>query len=281
MKLRINRQNDTTMVRFVCSFLIVCVAALPARSHAQAQPQTPEQVQAPEQRPPSSAQTAESAPARASSETDDRFHELRVYADQLMAAYQVLDDKNTPEVQRLVQSSRCQIARVGGLLDRTIAGLQKWREAELKYWDSWGEAEQKRVEGEQNTLATYEREQQRLADFIGNEKQDIDKLQQSLEELEKTPTKTQVIREQIEAKILDVKATQADLDKTQGEYEDLTTQISVMKGLISKRLVEIRQNRIGVEAFVSKVNASYEKLRASAQDVCQTKGPKNSQPGKQ
>jgi hypothetical protein len=78
--------------------------------------------------PPTSAPgVSQSAP----NPEDDRFPALRDNADRLRAAYDKIDAGSMDEVERLLKTHRCQISRVGGLLDRTIEALRAYYQAEL------------------------------------------------------------------------------------------------------------------------------------------------------
>jgi chromosome segregation ATPase len=204
-----------------------------------------------------------------------------VSADQLKADYQNLADKSIPEVEKRLLIKRCQIVRIGALLDRTIEGLQKWSEAELKYWDSWGEAEQKRVDGETSKLEMWGNEQRRREEVMEDEKKDIEELQRRLDDLERTPSQTQTIQDQIAALIQRLDGTKTALEQTAAEYDQITVQIKVSSDSIYKQLVEIRENRRDVAAYTGRLNASYDKMRVSAQQVCDASDPKKSQAAKQ
>jgi superkiller protein 3 len=91
--------------------LFLCVAWGPAAAAApqSAQPVSP---------------GARGGAAPAVEETGDRFAALRQVADGLKSGYEQLDAKNMDEVQTLLKSGRCQINRIGGLLDRVQEALE-------------------------------------------------------------------------------------------------------------------------------------------------------------
>jgi hypothetical protein len=202
----------------------------------------------------------------------DRFPALRESADRLRADYEKTDGDNMREIEKLMRTRRCQINRIGGLLDRTLEAMQQWLVTETKYWEVWGEAEQKRVDGQIKTLAGMEADQKRIADLLDLEKKDREELLRRRAALEKGK-RTQEIADQIDGLVKDIQDSEARLNEAQKQYDTLTVQISNMKASISTRLVLIRQNKARLEAYGLDMSAYYEKQRAAAQEVCNTKQP--------
>jgi chromosome segregation ATPase len=223
------------------------------------------------QTPPPTAPAAGQAAPQPDTETD-RFPLLREAADTLRSEYEQLDAKNMEEIDKLTRTKRCQINRIGPLLDRTIDAMQQWLAAEKKYWEVWGEAEQKRVDSQMKTLAGMEADQKRVADLVETEKEDQQELQRRKAGLEQT-RRTEEIAAQIDALIKDIQDSEARLADAQQQFESLTAQITNMKASISARLVGIRQNSARLDAYGLDMGAFYEKTRAAAHEVCNTKKP--------
>jgi len=202
----------------------------------------------------------------------DRFASLRELADRLKAIYEMADADNVDEIQKLLKTRKCQIARIGGLLDRTKDALNQWVDAEKKYWTVWGEAEQTRVDGQQKTLAAMEQDQARTSDLLENEKRDREELQRRKANLENSK-RTAEINSQIDGLIKDIQDSEARLNEAQQKYDSLTVAINNMRASISARLVNIRQQKNRVEAFELDMNAFYEENRKAAQETCNTKQP--------
>ena len=234
---------------------------------AQEVPPTP--LPAPQAPPP--AAPASQGATQPETETD-RFPLLREAADTLRSQYEELDAKNMAEIDKLTRTRRCQINRIGPLLDRTTVAMQEWVTAEKKYWEVWGDAEQKRVDNQMKTLAGMEADLKRVADLQDIEKQDHQELQRRKAGLEQTK-RTEEISAQIDALIKDIQDSEARLNEAQQQFESLTSQITNMRASISARLVNIRQNWARVDAYGSYMTAFYEKARNAANEVCNTKKP--------
>lgn len=202
----------------------------------------------------------------------DRFPALRESADRFRTDYEKTDGDNMREIEKLMRTKRCQINRIGGLLDRTIEAMQQWLVTEKKYWEVWGEAEQKRVDGQVKTLASMEADQKRIADMLDLEKQDREELLRRRAALEKGK-RTEEIATQIDGLVKDIQDSEARLNEAQKQYDTLTVLIGNMKASISTRLIFIRQQTARLEAYGLDMSAYYEKQRAAAQEVCNTKQP--------
>ncbi|MGA2736178.1 MAG: hypothetical protein ABSG65_01875 [Bryobacteraceae bacterium] len=234
----------------------------------QGNPPTP--LPAPQAAPTEAAAAPQSAPQP---ETEsDRFPIFRENADRLRGDYEELDKKNMAEVDKLTRTKRCQINRIGPLLDRSIAAMHDWVTAEKKYWEVWGDAEKKRVDNQQATLASMQAELERVANLQESEKQDHLELQRRKAGLEQTK-RTEEIGAQIDGLIKDIQDSEARLADAQQQFDSLTAQITNMRALISARLVGIRQNLARVDAWESDMISYYEKARAAANEFCNTKKP--------
>jgi chromosome segregation ATPase len=203
---------------------------------------------------------------------DDRFPGLRENADRLKASFEKLDAANMDEIEHLLKTRRCQINRIGGLLDRTIEGMQEWHTAELAYWTKWAEVEQLRVDGQVKSLASMEADQQRLKETIDSESKDHDELLRKRAVLEQGK-RTQEIIKDIDALILDIKDSEDRLAQAQTKYDEVSTQVKNMNASITARLIDIRQTRNRIEAYGLQMKAFYEDKRKSAQEVCNLKQP--------
>lgn len=225
----------------------------------------------PLQTSPSSTSAAPETPPPPETETD-RFPALREAADTLKSQYEDLDNKNMAEVDRLTRTRRCQINRIGPLLDRTSAAMEQWVTAEKKYWEVWGEAEQKRVDSQTKTLAGMEEDLKRVADLQENEQIGHQELLRRKAGMEQSK-RTEEINIQIDALIKDIQDSEARLADAKQQFDSLTAQINNMRASIVARLVDIRQNSARVDAFKMQHTAVYEKARAAANEVCNTKKP--------
>lgn len=243
----------------LAALVITCTILL-----AQAQPP-----QLPAATQPAAAPTQATAPAL----EDDRFPALRESADRLKAVYEKLDAENMDEVERVLKTRRCQIARIGGLLDRTLDGMRQWHQAEMTYWRKWAEAEQQRVDGQKKSLAGMEADQQRVKELIATEAKDHDELLRKKANLEKYGKRTQDIVKDIDALILDIKDSEARLDQAQKQYDEITVQVNNMSASISARLIDMRQQLNRIEAYGLQMASFYEDKRKDAQEVCNLKQP--------
>jgi len=223
------------------------------------------------QSPPPAAAPASPGAPQPDTETD-RYPLLREAADTLRGNYEALDKRNTAEIDRLTRTRRCQINRIGPLLDRTIASMHEWLTAEKKYWEVWGDAETKRVDSERATLASMEAELERVARLQETEKQDHQDLQRRKTGLEQTK-RTEEINAQIDGLIKDIQDSEARLADAQQQFESLTAHITNMKAFLTARLIGIRQNLARLDAWEADETAVYENARAAANQFCNTKKP--------
>jgi len=230
---------------------------------------------------PSGAQTgtASRAPAATAAaaqqqteEPGDRFPQARAAADEARNAYEKVDMENVREVEHLLKSRRCQLARVSGLLDRTSESLDAWLSAEKFYWTSWNDAETKRVEGQQKSLASLDADRQRAADLVEADKQDREELMRRKASLEKTERTAQITAE-IDGLIRDIQDSEVRLSEAQRQFEDITSSLNNLKASITARLVNIRQNLAQLDTYRLEQHAAYEDKRKSAQEICNTKQP--------
>jgi chromosome segregation ATPase len=256
------RQNSRTI--FVVALPIFAVAQFAAAQTAtqKASALPPQQI---------SVQTASAANAEAS--TDTRFGELRKVADQFRVIYEKRDGDTMAEIDTLMRSKRCQILKIDGDLNRVVAALDQWNDAELKYWTVWGDAEADRVEGQQKSLASMEAEQKRAEDLVSSTQKDRESLLRDKANLEKFGARTEAIRKQIDSLIQDIKDSEARLDEAQKTYDDVSIKVRNMQASINARLIDIRQNKQRVEAYGLEMKSYYEKARAAANEVCNASTP--------
>lgn len=207
---------------------------------------------------------------------DDRFPDQKAEADRLRAIYTPLHDKNIAEIDKLMLTKRCQIARISGLLNRTSEAMHAWLAAEKLYWKSWGDAEQSRVETEQKSAANIEADQIRAAGLVDTEKKDREELQRRRLALQQSP-QTENIRAQIDELLKDIQDSEARLASAQKTYDELTEQLSNFRTSLTARLVSIRQQQNRLDAYSLDVDAFYEKTRTAAQEICNSKAPDSKQ----
>ncbi len=210
--------------------------------------------------------------ASPSAQEDDRFPALRESADRLKAIYVDADTKNMADVESLLKNRRCQIARVGGLIDRTIDALLQWHEAERTYWKKWAEVEQQRVDGQQKNLATMEVDQERVKELIATETKDHEDLLRRKANTEKGK-RTQEIVKEIDALVSDIQDSEEKLAQAQKQYDDVSSQVKNMNTSIAARIINMRQNLTSLESYGLGLKAFYEDKRKSAQEICNLKQP--------
>jgi hypothetical protein len=226
-------------------------------------------------RPPTPALTK---PPVSQSDSEDRFPALAEEAARLRAIYEKTDTANMDEVDRLLKSRRCQITRIGGLIDRTLDAMHQWRDVELTYWRKWAEVEQQRVDDQRKSLANMEIDQERVKNLIEDETKDHEVLLRNKANMEKYGKRTEEIRKDIDGLTTDIKDSEARLDKAQKDYDELTVQITNMNASITTRLVNMRQNINGLEAYNQQFTAFYETKRKDAQEICNLKQPNSRSP---
>ena len=212
---------------------------------------------------------AESPP----SSDDDRFPALKDNAERLKTQYEKVDTANIDEIDRLMKTRRCQINKIGGDLDRTIAAMNEWHQAETTYWKKWAEVEQERVDGQAKNLAEMEADQARAKTAMDAETADREELLRKKANLEKYPKRTDAIIRDIDSLIVDIKDSEARLSEAQKQYEDVAAKVANMNASISARVINMRQNLNRIEAFGLQYTAYYEKKREEAQEICNTKQP--------
>ena len=225
--------------------------------------------------PPAEARQDRSAPAPIAgqqTEEDDRFPRLWRQAEDLKTSFEKVSDDNMANVERLLRTRRCQIARIGGLLDRTKEAMQQWLDAAKKYWEVWGQAEETRVEGQEKTLASFEVDQESVRKLLGEESKNREDLERRKANLEQG-RRTEEISRDIDELVKDIRDSEARLDQAQKDFDSLTVQISNMKTSIQARVINIRQHSARLDALREEMTAYYEKSRAAAQEVCNTKQP--------
>jgi hypothetical protein len=257
------RQNSLAIFAFALTALAVV-------QYARAQTASPTGSGLPPQQ--ISPQAAPTANADAGADT--RFGELRKVADQYRVTFEKLDGDNMAEIDTLMRSKRCQITHVDGLLDRVVASLELWNDAELKYWVSWGDAEADRVEGQQKSLAGMEGDQKRAEELVLSTQKDRESLLRDKANLEKFGARTEAIRKQIDSLIQDIKESESRLAEAQKTYDETSIKVRNMQASINARLIDIRQNKQRVEAYVLEMKSYYEKTRQAANEVIKMAQPK-------
>jgi chromosome segregation ATPase len=217
------------------------------------------------------AQTSSPA-ADAPSRDDDRFPALYDQAQQRQAAFTKLDAESMDEVDVLLKSKQCQINRINGLLDRTLASLSEYRTAWVTYYTKWNEAEQRRIDDQKKSLASMETDQQRVKELIDSDTQEHDDLLRRKANLEKTK-RTQEIIKDIDDLVEQINDSQTRLDEAKKNYELATTKVNDMQTSIAARVIAMHQNLDGIEAFGLQRSAFYERRRSEAQERCNLKRP--------
>jgi chromosome segregation ATPase len=202
----------------------------------------------------------------------DLFPQLRENASLLKATFEEIDVKTIKEIDRLMLTKKCQINRIGPLLDRTVTAMEQWLDAERHYYRAWNEKETSRVEDQQKTLASMEEQQKRVTDLIEEEKKNEERSERDKAALEKSK-RTDEINAEIDRLIKDIQDSEATLANAHREYSELTVSISNMKHLLSVRLTRIRQNIQSLDVFEVDQRAAYDRKREAAHQVCNMKQP--------
>jgi len=148
-------------VRLAKAVLMIAVFSLAARAQPPAAGQTPPATPAASQTPV----TATLPPAGQTEAEGDIYPQARANADSLREAWEKLDTTNLAEVNRLLKTKVCQVARISGLLSRTRDALDAWLAAERGYWSSWNDHEAKLVAEQQKSLKSMEADLARLAEL--------------------------------------------------------------------------------------------------------------------
>jgi exonuclease VII small subunit len=229
--------------------------------------QSPMPTQAPQPAAQNSSPTTD-----ASAQEGDRFAALYDQAQQLQASFTKLDTEKMNEVDALLKSKQCQINRINGLLDRTLASLREFQTAWVTYYTKWGEAEQRRIDDQKKSLASMEVDQQRVKELIDSDTQEHDDLLRRKANLEKTK-RTQEIIKDIDDLVEQINDSQTRLDDAKKNYEDATARVNNMQTSITARVIALHQNLDAVEAFGLQRSAFYEKKRAEAQERCNKNRP--------
>ncbi|HTQ57954.1 MAG TPA: hypothetical protein VMI94_25985 [Bryobacteraceae bacterium] len=228
---------------------------------------------------PGATSTAPTVPAAAPSpnatqevEQGDRFAGLWDESESLRAAYEKVHADNMAQVDRLLKTRVCQDKRVNGLVDRTVDAMNTYLAAAKKYYEVWGDAEQKRVEEQQKTLANMVVDQERTANILDEEKKNRETLERKEADLEQSK-RTEEIRKDIDDLKQEIIDSQDRLNKAQQAFDSITVQITNMKASITARLIGIRQNSARLDTFGLDQTAVYEDKRKVAHEICNTKQP--------
>ena len=203
----------------------------------------------------------------------DKYQGLRDLSASAREEYSKIHRQSMPEIDRLLKTRRCQIDRIGGLLNRTLEKLNVWAETETAYWAKWGESEEVRVNQGRKTLAIMETDRQQTKELIETETQDREELLRKKANLEKYGKRSQDVIQQVDALVQQIRDSEARLTIAQQKFDDLTVRAKNMDTLITAGLVQIRQAKAEVETMVLQKKSEYEGLRTEAQDICNTKKP--------
>jgi molybdopterin converting factor small subunit len=216
-------------------------------------------------------------PAGAPDMQTDRFTASREAADMRQAAYLDLDKRNMAEIDRLMLTKKCQVNRIVPLLKDTVSAMNDWLAAEKKYWDLWNDAEGRRVEDLQTTLAGLEADAARIAKLVETETEGLQELLKQKAILE-ADTRTAEVVAKIDGVIKDIRDSQARLDHANQEQDSVSARIRDLKASIATRLVRIRENISKLGAWEVDQNAYYAERLTSANDVCQAPHPTGNVP---
>jgi hypothetical protein len=240
--------------------------SLPLSAQAPEPPPAQETKQAP------GAQVETPAAVQNSDLSGDLFTQLRENAALLKSTYEELDIKTVKEIDRLMLTKKCQINRIGPLLDRAVAAMEQYLAAARSYWREWDEKETKRVYDQQKILASMEIEQKQAFDLAEEAKKDEERSERDKAGLEKSK-RTDAINADIDRLIKDIQDEEATLASAQQKYRDLTISISNMRHALSARLTSIRQEGRKLDVLEVDQRAAYDGMREAAHQVCNAKRP--------
>jgi DNA repair exonuclease SbcCD ATPase subunit len=150
--------------------------------------------------------------------------------------------------------------------------MNDWLTAERKYWDLWNDAEGRRVEDLQTTLAGLEADAVKAGKLVEVETEGLQELLKQKAILEADTRTTEVVAK-IDGVIRDIRDSQARLDDAKKKQEDVSARIRELNASIATRLVRIRENISRLGAWEVDQNAYYADRRASANKVCQVPHP--------
>jgi hypothetical protein len=230
--------------------------------------------------PPSLARPAPASPAapgpppgpQAGTVVSDSFQSVRDVADRLRAEYEDVDAKTVPEVEKLMLTKVCQINRISPLLDRAREAMTKWLEEEKEYWQLWGDAEARRVEGQYKSLAALQADQELARTEVESLTKDRQDLVAKRTVLEQT-TPTEEVRQVIDALSKDIADSGARLTDAQKSFDELSKRVSNMQASMSARLIAIRQNTARLTAYGLQMDAFYAAKREAAAALCTAQPP--------
>ena len=226
--------------------------------------------------PPSdqaSASAASEITAPAASTDTDRFHGIRVEADQLRAIWEQTQAENIADVDRLLRSPRCQILRITGDIGRTKSALDQYLSVERAYWQKWADAEELRVAEQKKSIAALEQERDQTKLLLDQETQDDVELTRRKNNLEKYSFQSEDVRKDIDKLVLEIRDTEDGLKKLQGKFDDLTIQVANMEATVTEVLANIHRNLNEVERSALDRAAFYEDKLKGSQAICNLKKP--------
>jgi chromosome segregation ATPase len=223
---------------------------------------------------------AQTAPAPAQTEArgeaapdhSDPWDGMLRAANDLKAVYSRKNTENMAEVDRLLKTKVCQINRVNGLIDRTEEALDAWAEAMAPYLKNWEEAELRRVQIGEKSLALSEGDLKITKDLISADKREHEELLRKKADLE-SQEHTAGIVSQIDSIIKDLQESETKLTADQKTFDDVTQSVNNTKAVLAIRLIEIRKYKAGLDEFRVGAHATYEEKRSAAQEVCNGKRP--------
>lgn len=230
---------------------------------------------------------AQSAPAAAQTEAQaeapdrgDPWEGILRTADDLKAVYTKKDSENTAEVNRLLKSKVCQINRINGLIDRTEEALDAWADAMAPYLKNWEEAELRRVQIGEKSLAVSEEDLKITQNLIDADKREHEDLLRRKADLENQAHTAGIIA-QIDSIIKDLQESETKLTADQKKFDDVTQSVNNTKAVLAVRLIQIRKYKAQVDELRVDAHATYEEMRNAGQEICNGKRPSASPvPGK-
>jgi chromosome segregation ATPase len=223
------------------------------------------------------AQTAPAQPAPAAAQTEapdrgDPWDGMLRAADDLKAVYAKKNTENMAEVDRLLKMKVCQINRINGLIDRTEEALDAWADAMAPYLKNWEEAELRRVQIGEKSLAVSEEDlkiTQNLIDADKRENVDLLGRKADLDNQEHTAG----IISKIDSIIKDLQESETKLTTDQKKFDEVTQSVNNTKAVLAVRLIEIRKYKATVDEYRVDAHATYEEKRNAAQEICNGKRP--------
>jgi DNA repair exonuclease SbcCD ATPase subunit len=190
----------------------------------------------------------------------------------LRAAYFAEHERSMKVIDGLALTKKCQDKRVSGILQRTIALMNKYYEAEKSYWQAWNERESIRLEGQFKSLASMEEEQQQTGALIEDAKKARVKLERERSDLANV-RQTDEIKAEMDRLVKEIRDSEAKLASLQEQYDTLTEKLKGLKGDLQTKIAQIHRYQNELEEWKVMTLEIYWAKSTAAEAVCNMKQP--------